>query len=263
MATLHHYDEIGLLKPVEIDQFTNYRYYALEQLPRIHRIIVLKDLGLSLDQIGQMIDSELPTEQLRGMLTLKEAEVQQRVEEEQALLTRIKFHIRQIDMEATMSQLDVRIKKVEPIHALTLRFIAKTHADYGRIGREVDRAVENKQVEICANLVQIVYADEYNQRDIDTEFVYPVDKSWSKDLPLASAGTLTLREIPGIEEAATYPYEGDPDHINEHLVDLQRWVAANGYNLSGSIRMVMLRGPYDRLPSDEWMMEIQHPLEKA
>ena len=31
---LRHYDEIGLLKPAEIDRFTDYRYYREDQLPR-------------------------------------------------------------------------------------------------------------------------------------------------------------------------------------------------------------------------------------
>ena len=118
-------------------------------------------------------------------------------------------------------------------------------------------------MKIGKNIVQIVYADEYNQENIDTEFIYPVGNGWSDDLPLPTVGTMTFREVPGVEEAATYIHEGNTDHINEHLVDLQRWVAANGYKLSGSIRMVALRGPLERLPEDEWMMEIQHPLEKA
>ena len=46
VKTLHHYDEIGLLKPAHIDQFTDYRYYSLDQLPRIHSIMALKELGL-------------------------------------------------------------------------------------------------------------------------------------------------------------------------------------------------------------------------
>ena len=137
VATLHHYDEIGLLKPAQIDKFTNYRYYTLEQLPHVHRILALKELGLSLDQIIQMVNTELPTEQLRGMLALKEAEAQQRVDEETARLARIRFHIRQIEMEASMSHLDIRIKKIEPMHALTIRFLAKTHADYEKVGKEI------------------------------------------------------------------------------------------------------------------------------
>ena len=40
---LRHYDEIGLLKPAEIDRFTDYRYYREGQLPMAGRIAALKD----------------------------------------------------------------------------------------------------------------------------------------------------------------------------------------------------------------------------
>ena len=45
---LRHYDEIGLLKPAEIDRFTEYRYYREDQLPTAGRIAALKDMGFPL-----------------------------------------------------------------------------------------------------------------------------------------------------------------------------------------------------------------------
>lgn len=44
VRTLHHYGERGLLKPAEIDDWTGYRFYSVEQLPRLNRILALKDL---------------------------------------------------------------------------------------------------------------------------------------------------------------------------------------------------------------------------
>ncbi len=43
---LRHYDDIGLLKPAEIDTFTGYRYYHEEQLFVIGRITSLKDITI-------------------------------------------------------------------------------------------------------------------------------------------------------------------------------------------------------------------------
>ena len=48
---LRHYDEIGLLKPAEIDRFTDYRYYREDQLPIAGRIAAMKDMGFSLADI--------------------------------------------------------------------------------------------------------------------------------------------------------------------------------------------------------------------
>jgi hypothetical protein len=112
-------------------------------------------------------------------------------------------------------------------------------------------------------MFQIVYAKESEQHNIDSEFVYPIGENVTEDISLPARGTLTIRDVPGIPEAATYIYEGDPDNIDEHLVDVQRWVAANGYKLGDKFRIVMLRGPVEQLPAKEWMQEIQYPLEKA
>ena len=71
VKALHHYDELGLIKPVHIDPVSNYRFYEVSQLPRIHRIMALKEMGLSLEQIGMMLEKELPTDEIRGMLHFK------------------------------------------------------------------------------------------------------------------------------------------------------------------------------------------------
>jgi len=68
---------------------TSYRYYSADQLPRLNRILALKDLGLSLAQVAQLLDGDLPPEQIRGMLRLKQVEAPQKVDEEQARLARV------------------------------------------------------------------------------------------------------------------------------------------------------------------------------
>jgi hypothetical protein len=65
IKTLHHYDDLGLLRPAHIDASTSYRFYTLEQLPRLRRIMALKELGLSLEQFGLLLDGEVPAEQIR------------------------------------------------------------------------------------------------------------------------------------------------------------------------------------------------------
>jgi DNA-binding transcriptional MerR regulator len=95
--TLRYYDEIGLLTPARVDRFTGYRYYSADQLPRLNRILALKDLGLSLEQIAALLDDDLPPAEIRGMLRLKRVEIQQHLEEEQARLARVEARLKQIE----------------------------------------------------------------------------------------------------------------------------------------------------------------------
>ena len=111
MKTLRYYDELGLLKPVEVDRFTGYRYYSADQLPRLNRILALKDLGLSLEQIARLLNDELTVEQMRGMLRLKQIEAQERVRDEQERLARVEVRLRQIEEEGKMPTYEVVFKK--------------------------------------------------------------------------------------------------------------------------------------------------------
>src|SRR5512134_3170044 len=105
-VTLRYYDEMDLLKPVQVDPFTGYRFYSADQLPRLNRILALKDLGFSLEQIKLMLADGLPLEQLRGMLKMQRSQVKQRLSDEQRRLSRIEARLRQIEMENKMPNYD-------------------------------------------------------------------------------------------------------------------------------------------------------------
>ncbi len=64
VSALRYYADIGLLEPAHIDPFTNYRYYSVSQLPRLNRILALRDLGFSLDQIKQALDAVVAKSQV-------------------------------------------------------------------------------------------------------------------------------------------------------------------------------------------------------
>jgi DNA-binding transcriptional MerR regulator len=141
VKTLRYYDEIDLFKPTEIDRFTSYRYYTLEQLALIHRIMALKELGLSLEDISDLLGENLSTEQIHRMLLRKESEVQQRIENEMARLSLVKFHQRQLEAEASLPTLQIVIRKLDPFPALTLRRIFPTQVDIDATGIEIQQAI--------------------------------------------------------------------------------------------------------------------------
>src|SRR3712207_3255796 len=132
VRTLHHYDERGLLKPAEIDDWTGYRFYSVEQLPRLNRILALKDLGFSLDEISRLLNEEVPAERLRGMLATKQAEIERQLSEGRARLARVEARLRQIEQEGEPSPYEVVIKKVSPQTVISARAVVPTMADVAR-----------------------------------------------------------------------------------------------------------------------------------
>src|SRR5713101_8551783 len=89
VPTLRYYDQVGLLPPVEVDRFTGYRFYSFSQLPRLNRILTLKGLGFSLDQIAAVLAEGLTAEQMRGMLRLRHAQISQELAEMQKQLVEV------------------------------------------------------------------------------------------------------------------------------------------------------------------------------
>ncbi|MEZ4516615.1 MAG: helix-turn-helix domain-containing protein [Chloroflexota bacterium] len=97
---LRHYDQIGLLKPSHTDKWTGYRYYTIDQLPRLHRIIALKELGFSLEQVATLLqDEDLSTGEMRGMLRLRQSELQHEIAAGQQRLIDIEARLHQIEQE--------------------------------------------------------------------------------------------------------------------------------------------------------------------
>src|SRR6266702_4856641 len=124
VKALRYYDELGLLKPARVDESTGYRYYSANQLARLNRILAMKDMGLSLEQIAHLLDKEPTPDQIRGMLRLKQVELHQQLEEGRERLDRIEAWLQAFEQEVTMPAYDVILKKVAPLHVAQMRGVA-------------------------------------------------------------------------------------------------------------------------------------------
>lgn len=263
VKTLRYYDEISLFKPSEIDRYTDYRYYTLDQLPRIHSIIALKEFGLSLEEIAELLQKDLPSEQIRGMFRLKQAEVRQQLDEEQARLARIEFRLRQIEQEGMMESVDIVIKRIEPLHALTLRRIALSREQRVFSGKAIEQAIKDGLIKWNrTSPIELFHEEEFQGDYTDAEYAIAVEPNQPSTVSLDGVGSFTLREVPAIEAAATYLHQGDYPSLNEKYLFLQRWAVENGYKLSGTWRFVYHRGPMHHGDPSDYLTELQHPIER-
>ena len=94
VKTLHHYDDIGLLKPAHVDPQTGYRLYAPKQEDQLHRIVALKDLGLSLEQIGHLLNRDLTETRVQTVLQEKHTDLRHELRNVQARLTRVEKYLK-------------------------------------------------------------------------------------------------------------------------------------------------------------------------
>ena len=76
VRTLHYYDEIGLLVPAYVDEYTGYRYYNENSLLRMQEILFYRELDFSLKSIGEILsspnyDTNKALKVQKNLLTLK------------------------------------------------------------------------------------------------------------------------------------------------------------------------------------------------
>lgn len=78
VRTLHHYDEIGLLKPSSRTE-SDHRVYTKSDIERLHKIISLRNIGFSLEEIGQIVG--LSQEKMQELIDRKMEELESQRED--------------------------------------------------------------------------------------------------------------------------------------------------------------------------------------
>ena len=258
VKALRYYDEIGLLKPVKVDQFTGYRYYSADQLPRLNYIVALKNMGLSLEEVATLIKNDLTPSQMRELFILKKGELQQRVSEEQRRLEQVEKLLKQIEKEGAMPDYQITIKKVEPQLIASIRDVLSTYGDIGQLYGEIFKYLGKKWVFKPAGPVMLICHDgEYKESDVDVEAVVPIGKK------ISGSDRVKVYELPGLEQAACTVYKGAYEGINEAYNALMAWIESNGYQITGPDRELYFTDPRKVKDPSENVTEIQFPVKKV
>ena len=257
VKTLRHYGRLGLLKPAWIDRYTGYRYYELDQLPRLNRILALKDLGFSLEQIRHILRADLAATELRGMLRLKQAELEQQVFAEQARLARVEARLHQIEREGTLPQYEVVLRQVEPRLVVGIRDRVPSYRDVGQLFVELCEALHGAGMaaEAMGPYVGIYYDTEYRERDVDVEAAVPIPQ------PMSCTARAIVHVLHGAPTVACLVHEGPHETLIEAYNALTAWTQANGYRIVAPNREVYLQGASPGVDPDRYVTEIQIPVE--
>jgi len=258
VSALRYYANIGLLEPAHTDHFTGYRYYLATQLPRLNRILALKDLGLSLEQITKILNESISPDEIRGMLRMKQAEIQQLVDDEQARLARVATRLSQIQQEGNMPTQEVVLKSLESQHVISLRQIVATPDMVGTMLGETFMNISQKGIQPIAPPMSIFHDEEFKSADMDVEIAMPIDKSVNIEIPLDGGRMIKVREIPAFPLVASIIHTGGYETITDTYTAIGNWIANNGYRPVGPSMEIYVTEP----KGDETITEIIFPIEK-
>jgi DNA-binding transcriptional MerR regulator len=256
---LRHYDATGLLRPAHVDPATGYRSYTAAQLTRLNRVIALKDLGLTLQQIRRILDEEVSVEELRAMLRLRRAELEADMAATAARLVQVETRLRSIESEGHMPTHDVVVKSLPTIRLAELSATAASFEPecigpvIGPLYEELFRRLE------AAGVTPAGPGVAYYEDAPEGGGRISVHAGIEVTAPLQD-GAFRVLDLPPVERAATIVHHGSMDTVLPTAQALARWIDGNGYRSTGYPREINLECPPNR---DEWVTELQAPVTES
>jgi DNA-binding transcriptional MerR regulator len=259
---LRHYDTLGLLRPAHVDGATGYRSYDAVQLSRLNRIVALKDLGFTLQQVGSILDDTVSAEQLRGMLRLRQVELRSQIVADTARLTEVEARLRIIGSEGAMPTDDVQIKRLPAVRVAELTGTAAGFEPasispviqplYDRLMGELERA----------GVSPVGPAIAYYENVSAEESPVVVHACLPVNVEPDDAHGFAIVDLPAVEQAATIVHRGPMDDVMPTLQTMARWLDANGYRTAGPNRELYLDYGHGDHP-EAWVTELQEPIAAA
>ena len=242
---LRHYDKIGLLPPAVTDSATGYRFYTLEQLRDIHRIVALRDLGFSLEQIIYLMQSNVHTSDICAMLTDKRKELEQHIDEAHARLDRVAVRLRLMEMlEPEAQDYDVVVKTVPAMSMLsgrtTVPHVRHIRETRHRILGYVYQALEESSIQPVGYETVIYHtAGAYREDNIDLEVGLPVAKP-PVTRPLS--GDIVFRDHGAETQVASVIHHGKLWEVGMAITALYIWANEHSATIDGFYRELHLFG---------------------
>lgn len=255
---LRYYDEIGLLKPMHTDKFTGYRYYSAEQMPHLNRILALKDLGLSLEQIQRLLSDHISTDEMQGMLLLKKSEIEQQIQAEIQRIRNIEARLEFIRSTESDGRFDVVIKQIPAQSVLSVRAVLPSLEHTVELWGPIMSALPQKLGE--GLFFAIMHSDGIEEGSVDVEVGRTIAVKTHAPVPVQDGLELHFHELPPVDTMATFAVHGPPANLLIAYSVIGTWAESNRYRFAGLPREVALQLPRKTDGSDA-IMEIQYPVE--
>lgn len=256
---LRHYDSIGLLRPAYVEAASGYRFYEAAQLSDLNRIVALKDLGFTLEQVRSILAEQVSAAELRGMLRLRKAEIEARIEAETSRLSGVEARLAAIEGQGRALADGVVVKRLVPFRVAELTGVAASYQPED-ITPVIGPLYEQLWPRLCEAGVTTgqsvaYYEDSSTRPGAVTVHAAVQVTDRADDLP-----DLRQVELPEVPAAATIIHRGSMDNVLVTGQALARWIDANTYESSGYVRELMVEWSPDRT---RWVTELQQPVRPA
>ena len=250
---LRHYDDIGLLKPAEIDHFTGYRYYREEQLFVISRITALKDMGFPLADIIRLLEIYDDRDKLEPFLAAQQKELAAQARETEYKLMLLESARKRLRKENSMG-FDVTVKTIPERYAATVRMVIPRYEDEGMAwGMMAECKQPLVPTEPCYAVAEFL-DPEFKEENVEIMVSMAVKGKYQ------DTEHVKFQTLPAVKVASCV-VKGSYQQMGEAYATAVAWIRDNGYTISGPMFNIYHVGPADTQNPDEYVTEACFPVE--
>lgn len=248
IAALRFYDKMNLLKPAYVDEKTGYRYYLSSQLIPLQQIISLRQIGMPIEQIQEILCAENSRELLQNY----QHALEQTLLETQRKLQKIQMMLHE------EQQYEVVIKELNDCIVYSRKGKIKSNRQLYEFIQTTEQRIfqGNPGLKTASpDYCFLTYLDnEYRSENMTVEYCQATN-AWGKDVE-----DITFKELPGCKVACLY-FQGSNQFIGAGFAYLYDWIQKSGYTPCGAPRECYIDGLWNVDSIDLWLTEIQIPIQ--
>lgn len=250
IKTLRYYEKEGLLKPVYVDLNTGYRYYETSQLMEISKIISLRQIGLSIKDIKNILNGYNMVE----ILNKRKKELEDNLVLFNMELSKINYLLEGDNMKN-----EIFIKEIP---SYVIYYCDGIISDFSKIpefvlqaGEECAKVNPNLKC-ITPDYCYISYLDgEYKEKDIKIRYGQAVEKVGKE------TDRIKFKMMDAITAVCIY-HKGAYDNLRDSYNIILKFIEDNGYEVIDNPRECYIDGCWNKDNEDDYLTEIQFPIKK-
>lgn len=254
---LRHYDEIGILHPECVDDFTGYRYYSESQLPLAGKIQALKSLGFGLSMIKEILGKYEDVQEMERFLILKRKELEGEAREIRQKLQFLDSTLKWMRKDGNLMDYNVTLKTLPERYVASVRQVIPAYDQEGLLWEIMCRELEGQNVQQAAPCygMAIFHDEGHKEHDSDVEIQSSVVGTYQ------DTEHVKFKTVPPIQIASAI-YKGGYDQISRVNAAVANWVVENGYDFNGKSFCIYHVSPSDTSDPEELVTEVCFPVKK-
>ena len=250
IKTLRYYEKEELLIPSFVDEETGYRFYETNQLLQISKIVSLRQIGMSIDDIRKILKGT----NINELLNKRKEELTTELNIYNDQLSRINYLLEGKNMKYEV------VTKVLPDYTIyykegivekfenLVEFILTS----GEECKKLNPNIKCIEPDYCF----VSYLDgEYKETNIKIRYSQAVNEKGIEN------NNIKFEQLKPVEAACVY-HKGTYNKLNEAYGFLIKWIEENGYEITEAIRERYIDGMWNKENEEDWLTEIQIPIKK-